>query len=124
MLAAPFLLAALAHGEIEVMHGAGTTNPSKLFWNIMELMSERARIPLHLTYRAVGSSTGQKEFVGSTNNYEALNHFGSGDIPMTSERYAEVVSHGRTMVHVPFAMGGIGVFHSGPRRRGATRRST
>ena len=77
-------------------------------------MSERSRLPLHLTYRAVGSSTGQKEFLGDTNNYTALNHFGAGDIPMTASRYADVVSHGRSMVHVPFAMGGIGVFHSVP----------
>ena len=30
----------------------------------MELMQCMAKEPLHLTYRAVGSSTGQKEFVG------------------------------------------------------------
>ncbi len=29
-------------------------------------MEERARVPLFLTYRAVGSSTGQKEFVGDS----------------------------------------------------------
>ena len=80
----------------------------------MSLITERSRLPLHMTYRAVGSSTGQREFVGSTNNFTALNHFGSGDIPMTSSRYAEVAASGRTMIHVPFAMGGIGVFHSVP----------
>ena len=31
----------------------------------MKLMEERARVPLFLTYRAVGSGTGQKEFVGN-----------------------------------------------------------
>jgi len=30
----------------------------------MEVMQCMAKEPLHLTYRAVGSSTGQKEFVG------------------------------------------------------------
>ena len=34
----------------------------------MKLMEERARVPLFLTYRAVGSGTGQKEFVGDSNN--------------------------------------------------------
>ena len=33
---------------------------------------------------------------------------------MTASRYASVVANGRQMVHVPFAMGGIGVFHSVP----------
>jgi len=32
----------------------------------MKIMEERARVPLFLTYRAVGSSTGQKEFVGDS----------------------------------------------------------
>lgn len=109
-----FLAVTLAHSEIEVMHGSGTTNPSKLFWQAMELMTERSKKPLHLTYRAVGSSTGQKEFVGSENNYEPWNNFGSGDIPMTASRYAELTTQGRKMVHVPFALGGIGVFHSVP----------
>ena len=71
----PFVLLAapLAHvDEIHVLHSAGTTNPSKLFWESMQLITERARLPLKLTYRAVGSSTGQKEFLGDTNNYTAL----------------------------------------------------
>ena len=33
---------------------------------------------------------------------------------MTSSRYASLVGAGRTMVHVPFAMGAIAVFHSVP----------
>ena len=32
------------------------------FAKAMKLMEERARVPLFLTYRAVGSGTGQKEF--------------------------------------------------------------
>ena len=70
--------------QVETMHGAGTTNPSKLFWEAMSLMKARSRLPLHLTYRAVGSSTGQKEFLGDMNNYQAHNDFGAGDIPMTA----------------------------------------
>ena len=86
------------------------------FWQAMELITERARMPLHLTYRAVGSSTGQKEFVGDQNTppNTAWNHFGAGDIPMTTARYGAVRAAGREVVHVPFAMGGIGVFHSVP----------
>lgn len=53
------------------MHGAGTTNPSKLFWEAMDLMQCRSKKPLVLTYRAVGSSTGQKEFVGASNDFQA-----------------------------------------------------
>merc|ERR1740124_1758017 len=101
-------------GRVQMLHGAGTTNPSKLFWEVLGLMTARAKFAVHATYRAVGSSTGQKEFLGASNGNKALNHFGSGDIPMTAERYNAVVAAGRTMVHVPFALGGIGVFHSAP----------
>merc|ERR1740124_1784279 len=99
---------------VHMLHGAGTTNPSKLFWELLGLVQARAKFAVHATYRAVGSSTGQKEFLGASNGNKALNHFGSGDIPMTAERYSAVVDAGRTMVHVPFALGGIGVFHSAP----------
>ena len=96
------------------IHGAGTTNPSKLFWQAMDLITERSRPALHMTYRAVGSSTGQKEFTGKDPPHVALNDFGAGDIPMTKSRYETVVGANRTMLHVPFALGGIGVFHSVP----------
>merc|ERR1719483_232696 len=99
---------------VQMLHGAGTTNPSKLFWELLGLVQARAKFALHATYRAVGSSTGQKEFLGASNGNKPLNHFGSGDIPMTADRYNAVAAAGRTMVHVPFAMGGIGVFHSAP----------
>ena len=45
---------------------------------------------------------------------QALNSFGAGDIPMTAERYKSVADNGRSMVHIPFAVGAIGVFHSVP----------
>ena len=61
-----------ADDGVKVMHGAGTTNPSKLFWESMQLITDRTRLPFKLTYRAVSSSTGQEEFLGDTNNYMAL----------------------------------------------------
>ena len=107
-------LTALEATQVQMLHGAGTTNPSKLFWELLGLMTARARFPVHATYRAVGSSTGQKEFLGASNGNKALNHFGAGDIPMSADRYNAVVAASRAMVHVPFALGGIGVFHSAP----------
>ena len=38
------------------LHGSGTTNPSKFFWKVMDLMEERSRTPVTMTYRAVGTS--------------------------------------------------------------------
>ena len=70
---------------------------------------------MFLTYRAVGSSTGMKEFMGNIGTFEALNDFGAGDIPMSAERYANITGlGGREMVHIPFVTGAIAFFHSVP----------
>lgn len=107
-------------GSIEILpktiqlYGSGTTNPSKLIWQVLDLFQAESPLPLTLSYRAVGSSTGQKEFLGADNNNISYTHFGAGDIPMSSSRYAYLNSTGRTMVHVPFVLGAIGIFHSVP----------
>eukprot|EP00967_Tisochrysis_lutea_P132562 scaffold231604_cov31-Tisochrysis_lutea.AAC.2 len=67
-----------------------------------------------MTYRAVGSSTGMQEFVGPSNGYHALADFGAGDIPMSASRFQELIDHDRQMLHVPIAVGAIGIFHSIP----------
>jgi ABC-type phosphate transport system substrate-binding protein len=67
--------------DILQLHGSGTTNPSKLLWKVMDELSVRAKIPVRLTYRAVGSSTGVAEFVGEGAGLAPLNNFGAGDIP-------------------------------------------
>eukprot|EP00438_Fugacium_kawagutii_P016176 Skav225028 [mRNA] locus=scaffold2061:97352:97715:+ [translate_table: standard] len=69
-------------------------NPSKFFWKIIEMMEAvdgrglcaRTTKDVRLTYRAVGSSTGQREFTQqSDGDYSAgLTDFASGDIPMSS----------------------------------------
>lgn len=104
-------------GAVTTLRGSGTTNPSKFFWFAMDQFESRAQSPLAMTYRAVGSSTGQKEFVGGTPpgaGGPALNHFGAGDIPMSAARYAALTSKGRSVTHIPFAAGGIAIFHSVP----------
>mmetsp|Transcript_35931 Transcript_35931/g.84113 ORF Transcript_35931/g.84113 Transcript_35931/m.84113 type:complete len:941 (-) Transcript_35931:206-3028(-) len=105
----------LSEYGIVPLHGSGTTNPRNWFAKVMKQMEHRARVPLMLTYRAVGSSTGQKEFVGQeSNGYNSYNHFGAGDIPMAADRYATLQTNGVTMLHLPFALGALGVFHSVP----------
>jgi len=123
------LLSASAAAEppaVISLQGSGTTNPSKLYWQAIDLITARSKLPLHITYRAVGSSTGQKEFgdISTVTNADGstmdvagpapLNDFGSGDIPYSAGRYAALTAAGRKMVHVPMAVGGIGVFHSVP----------
>eukprot|EP00466_Bigelowiella_natans_P011201 jgi/Bigna1/132573/aug1.18_g7281 len=103
-----------ASSHIETLYGSGTTNPSRLFWKAMALMQDQASIPLHLSYRAVGSGTGISEFIGADNGNVSYTHFGSGDIPFNSEDYSSYTASGRQFVHIPFIVGAIGIFHSVP----------
>lgn len=79
---------------------------------------QRAKIPLHMTYRAVGSSTGQSEFMASgpmgTDTSVPSNDFGSGDIPISTEDYNTLTSQGIEIVQLPIVMGAISLFHSIP----------
>lgn len=43
------------------MHGSGATIAMRLFLQAMDIIAERSKIPLHMTYRAIGSSNGQRE---------------------------------------------------------------
>ena len=96
------------------VHGSGTTNPSKFFWKLMDVLEERSRIHLSMSYRAVGSGTGIKEFVGATNDYEPYSHFGSGDIVVPSEDYTALNDRGKGFVTIPFQLGTISFFHNVP----------
>jgi ABC-type phosphate transport system substrate-binding protein len=53
-------VAALQANEVNHLHGSGTTNPSKFFWKIMDIMEERARRTVTMTYRAVGRASSDR----------------------------------------------------------------
>ena len=111
-------LADSSSADVFELHGSGTTNPQKFFWKVMDILEERAADPIKLTYRGVGSSTGQLDF---KNNH---NHFGAGDIPFkttnTKTGYVNVdyttikTTNNKPFFHIPFQLGAIGIFHSVP----------
>jgi ABC-type phosphate transport system substrate-binding protein len=98
-------------GETLSVHGSGTTNPSKCYWSVMEKMQARSRHPIRLTYRAVGSTTGQVEFVNN-GDAEAVVSFASGDIPLTTENYNAANGANGDVVHLPVLLGAVSFFHS------------
>lgn len=109
----------LTHAEVEqtvyTIHGSGTTNPSKCFWHIMSLFEQRSHVMTRLTYRAVGSSTGQHDFLGKAteNPYKSFtNTFGAGDIPIKTDDYNVLAteSGADAMVHLPFAISSVSFF--------------
>ena len=65
------------------LSGSGTTNPSKLLWRVFNTIEDQAGSPIRVTYRAVGSGTGIKEFVGDAGSaFAPYSDFGSADIPL------------------------------------------
>jgi ABC-type phosphate transport system substrate-binding protein len=90
------------------IHGSGTTNPSKCYWQIMDQMQVQAKLPVRMTFRGVGSSTGQAEFLGNVSVSD--NMFGSGDIPIGADDYAQFPAE--SIFHLPVVLGAISFFHS------------
>jgi ABC-type phosphate transport system substrate-binding protein len=110
-------VADLMKNEVVQLHGSGTTNPKRFFWKTMDILEERAMVPMTMTYRAVGSSTGQHEFKGDGPARVPFNHFGSGDIPMSQVDYEmlhAIPDDKGAFVHIPFQLGAISFFHSAP----------
>lgn len=86
----------------------------------MESLKEQSDVPLHMTYRAVGSSQGIEEFTAqfdSSNGANIVPVFGSGDIPISTVAY-ETTKNATTgesqMYHLPVLIGAISFFHSVP----------
>ena len=79
----------------------------------MEQLMDRAKLSTRMTYRAVGSSTGQKEFIGNGTFYPD-NVFGSGDIPIPTAKFGELQAANVDIVHLPVVLGAISLFHSVP----------
>eukprot|EP00930_Biecheleria_cincta_P063569 TRINITY_DN4909_c0_g1_i7.p1 TRINITY_DN4909_c0_g1~~TRINITY_DN4909_c0_g1_i7.p1 ORF type:complete len:541 (-),score=100.57 TRINITY_DN4909_c0_g1_i7:85-1707(-) len=105
----------VAATEVTVLDGSGTTNPSKFFWEVNSLFEARAKPPVRVTYRAVGSGAGQYEFIGADNGFLPISQdFGSGDIPITASDYQALKGAGHEIIHYPFQMGAMSIFHNVP----------
>ena len=105
------------------LHGSGTTNPSRCYWSILESLREQTIIPLHTSYRGIGSTNGMIEFahpfLNTTDaNDETYPHFfGSGDIPIPSSIYNQIVTatgNRESILHIPVLAGTVSFFYHGP----------
>jgi ABC-type phosphate transport system substrate-binding protein len=97
--------------QVLSIHGSGTTLASKCYWHVMDKMETRAKQPLHMTYRAIGSSSGQAEF--SQNEDGPIVDFASGDIPLTRDRYDALQEH-TTVLQLPLFLGAVSFYYSQP----------
>ena len=76
----------------------------------MDKLEAQSKLPLRMTYRAVGSSAGQREFT----NEPSPVHFASGDLPVVASRYAALQAAGIEMVHLPVFLELTSIFHNIP----------
>ena len=93
------------------MHGSGTTNPSKMHWKMMATLKGMAIRPLHLSYRAIGSSSGIAEFKAGKS------HFGCAEIPLTPQDKIDISgdsSNPAEVLQLPLVLGAMSAFHSVP----------
>ena len=73
-----------------------------------------------MTYRGVGTGTGQAEFLGVNNNgtstYIPYSDFGCGDIPLSTTQYNSFMAakSDSVVIHLPFLLGAVSFFHSIP----------
>eukprot|EP00808_Paulinella_micropora_P010182 g72602.t1 len=104
LFVACFAICSLGQSE-NVLAGSGTTNPSRLIWKQQNLLMDRAFGNIKMSYRAVGSGTGQKEMI------DGVTDFGCSEIPMSTTQQAQV---GGEMLTIPFVLGSVSVFHSVP----------
>ena len=99
LLTSSLSLSNTVHGKSQVLevHGSGTTNPSKCIWHILSLFNQRSKVPIRMTYRAVGSSTGQAEFLGINNTDPNTNQDDGQDFLHWREF---LVFWNRLMIHI------------------------
>merc|ERR1719410_3372974 len=81
----------------------------------MALFEARAKPAVKMSYRAIGSGGGQHEFIGKDNGYQTYDQdFGSGDIPIGAADHAALAAAGHEILHIPFQMGAMSIFHNIP----------
>jgi ABC-type phosphate transport system substrate-binding protein len=117
--AAPTSTTAASTGAtIYELHGSGTTNPSKLIWWAMDKLEERATTPVRMTYRSIGSGSGEKDWA----NNEKEGGFASTDYGLDPASTVQPVSgagnyftnHPNGFLQVPFQLGAVSFFHNIP----------
>ena len=87
------------------IRGSGTTNPSKLFWWAMDKLEERAGSPVRLTYRSVGSGTGEADWADHTAGGTT-----GGDPDFASTDFGLPADSTKPFLQIPFQIGAVSVF--------------
>ena len=61
------------------LHGSGSSGPSPFLYQVLDMLTQRAKPGVLLTYRASGTGGGQSDFMGQPSTYlQPLNDFAVG----------------------------------------------
>lgn len=101
------------------IHASGTTNIALWLTSEFNKMMARANPAVHISYRAVGSGTGQAEFINKIGGFEPLTAFGTGDIPLSQEDMDDLDANQIAVVQAPLCLSAISVFYNIPVLRDA-----
>ncbi len=69
----------------------------------------RTKPKIALSYRSIGSGAGGIEFANFTSSA-----FGCGDVPINDANFTATKTQGNPMLHVPFLVGSVSIFHNIP----------
>ena len=106
------------------LYGSGSSLQSKLIWRAMDLLMQRSKIAVRMTYRSIGSGNGRNEFTGATNNpaYQSWGHFGASDAPFATSggsapnaTYTNLATtQNKPFLTIPTTVAAVSIFHSVP----------
>jgi ABC-type phosphate transport system substrate-binding protein len=114
LLAGSLLKSTGAETGIISVHGSGTSNPNRCFGSVMEEIQARAKLPVRLSYRSVGSSIGLEEFINEGNLEKSAFDFASTEIPVSTEDWQNFRDNNVTLLQIPTLFGAVTFFHSVP----------
>jgi ABC-type phosphate transport system substrate-binding protein len=100
---------AMAAKEVLEIAGSGATNPSDCVINILDRLQIQSKLPIRMTYRPIGTGSGQEEFISADKVVE----FAFSDVPLSQENFDEVSQREETL-QLPFILGAVSFFHNVP----------
>ncbi|KXZ47558.1 hypothetical protein GPECTOR_34g717 [Gonium pectorale] len=104
-------------GDAYQVHGSGSFVSAMMIRQAMQVLSGRARVPISMTYRAVGSIEAQAEFSDYRNMYKSYNHFKVADMPLDSATWTTLTSQPAAattvaVLQLPIAVSALGIYYN------------
>lgn len=109
---ATFSITTNAQEPVFELHGAGAAAPCLNL--IMDLVTDRSRSPVRLTYREIANTTAaQTEYRNAVRGGNDIRvDFGAGHVPLNQFFFDELKAENRNVLHFPHVLSAVGLYHS------------